>query len=70
MTTDVVPVAVFPTGDQADETVRLTIKALMKGRGISADELAIRMSIGRSAIYTQVADETLSKAICAIPGAA
>ncbi len=55
MTSDVVA-ALFPTGEQADETVRLTIKALMKGRGLTVEEVARRADLGRSALYSKLSD--------------
>jgi transcriptional regulator with XRE-family HTH domain len=55
MSTDVVT-PIFPIGDEADETVRRTIKALMKGRGLTTDQVARITGIGRSALYAKLSE--------------
>lgn len=55
MTAEVSPI--FPTGDQADETVRRTIDALIKGRGFTRDEVANLAGIDRATLYRRLAGE-------------
>ena len=53
MTADVSPI--FPTGDQTDETVRRTVRALIEGRGLSRDDAASLAGIDRATLYRRLA---------------
>lgn len=46
--------ALFPTGDQADETVRRTIDALVKGRGLTVEQAADMARINRATLYRRL----------------
>lgn len=44
----------FPTGDEADDTVRQTIKALMKGRELSVEDIAPRLGMSPATLYRRL----------------
>lgn len=47
-------IELFPTGEHADDTVRRTVDALIKGRGYHRDEVAEAAGISRSAFYRKM----------------
>lgn len=51
--------------EQVDDTVRTTIKALMAGRGMSADELAALIGLTPSAVYRRLRATGSSRAFTA-----
>lgn len=44
----------LPTGGQADDTIRRTIAALMKGRGVSVNTLAESIGVSRAAWFSKM----------------
>lgn len=52
MTAEVSPL--FPTGDRADETVRRTIDALIRGRDLTVEQTAKMAGIHRSTLYRRL----------------
>ena len=53
MTTQVVPL--FPTGAQAEDTIRGTVRGLLKGRGLSVDDIAPLAGMSASTLYRKLA---------------
>lgn len=53
MTAEVI--RLFPTGEQADETVRRTIKGLIKGRQLRTDDVAAAVGIAHATLYRRLA---------------
>lgn len=52
MTAEVIQL--FPTGELADDTVRRTIKALMHGRGITAENMAPSVNMTVATLYRRL----------------
>src|SRR5690606_31830595 len=52
MTAEVIQL--FPTGELADDTVRRTIRALMHGRGISAEGMAPEVGMTVATLYRRL----------------
>lgn len=53
MTTDVVHL--FPTGAQAEDTIRRTVRGLLKGRGLAVEDIAPRVDMSASSLYRKLA---------------
>lgn len=48
----------FPTDAACiDSTIRTTVKALMKGRGLSAEALAPKLGMSASSLYRKLSDD-------------
>lgn len=47
-------VDLFPTGEQADDTVRRTIDAVAKGRGLTREQVADGIGMARSTFYRKI----------------
>lgn len=54
MTADVTPLAQRRVGDDANDTVRQTIRAAMAGQGIKAEDLAPRVGMSGSTLYRKL----------------
>ena len=55
-------VELFPTGGQADDTIRRTIKAIAEGKGIRADQLAAAAGMSRSSYFDKMAGHGAQRA--------
>lgn len=53
MTAEVVPL--FPTGAQAEDTIRATVRGLLKGRGLSVEDIAPHVGMSASSLYRKLA---------------
>lgn len=59
------PSLTFPVGEQADETVRRSIKALIEGRGLDKGDVADATGMTRSTLYRKLSGEGSSKTFTA-----
>lgn len=48
-------VIAFPIGDNADDTIRATVRALLRGRGMSTEDLADAVGISHATMYRRLA---------------
>lgn len=53
MTAEVVQL--FPTGAQAEDTIRWTVRGLLKGRGLSVEDIAPQVGMSASTLYRKLA---------------
>ncbi|UNX54123.1 helix-turn-helix domain-containing protein [Georgenia sp. TF02-10] len=44
-----------PTGPEAEDTIRRTVKGIMKGRGLTVEEVAPRLGMAVSTLYRKLA---------------
>lgn len=44
----------FPTGSDADDTIRQTVRALMKGRSLRVEDLAPRVGMSAATLYRRL----------------
>ena len=47
-------VELHPTGGQADDTIRRTVQALMKGKGVTVDQIARAAHMSRATFYNHM----------------
>lgn len=51
----------FPSeAERVDQTIRSTIRALMEGRGLAADQLAPRVGVSVATLYRKLSDKDRS----------
>lgn len=55
-------VELFPTGEQADDTIRRTVDALITGKGMTRDDVAAAINMSRSTFYAKMAGKGSAQA--------